>query len=515
MKILRGLRIGFAVLICFLFRLVIQSISWLQFQWSELAFSTVLYQLSSPLKGTGTEVIISYLNESLYLALLDTTLVVLCFIAYWRMSPRFFRSLRPWKDNADITRVRTGIANVSVLFLFLAMGYHIWVQAESIGVFSYFEQINSRSTIFEEDYRDPDKVDITFPEKKRNLILIYLESMETTYAAKAAGGGKAENYIPELTDLAMKNLFFSDDSDLGGTSSASGTEWTIAALLGSQSGIPFKMLIERNTAGEYESFLPGVTTFGDILSENGYNNYFMCGSDIAFGGRKDFFRLHGSYTLYDLNTAREEGIVSRYYYNEFWGMEDKYLFTYAKEKLTEIASAEEPFNFTMLTVDTHHTYGYVCDLCQKEYKDTFANVVACSSRQTAAFVEWIQGQAWYEDTTIVIIGDHQSMISEGTGFWDDIGEYERKLYNCFLNLPEGLSTSNSKNRTFTVLDLFPSVLAAMDVKIEGNQLGLGVNLFSEEKTVPERMGLDEFNQELSFYSDYYHNQFIIGEAEER
>ena len=43
------------------------------------------------------------------------------------------------------------------------------------------------------------------------------------------------------------------------------------------------------------------------------------------------------------------------------GYEDQKLFENAKEKLSEIGIKDEPFNFTMLTVDTHFEDGYVCE----------------------------------------------------------------------------------------------------------------------------------------------------------
>lgn len=41
----------------------------------------------------------------------------------------------------------------------------------------------------------------------------------------------------------------------------------------------------------------------------------------------------------------------------------------------------------MLTVDTHFTDGYVCELCQNQYDEQYSNVIACSSRQVSEF--WI------------------------------------------------------------------------------------------------------------------------------
>ena len=58
------------------------------------------------------------------------------------------------------------------------------------------------STFIEDNYVDPHEVKITFPDKKKNLIYIYLESMEMTYSDIENGGGFAYNLIHELTKLA-------------------------------------------------------------------------------------------------------------------------------------------------------------------------------------------------------------------------------------------------------------------------------------------------------------------------
>ena len=41
------------------------------------------------------------------------------------------------------------------------------------------------------------------------------------------------------------------------------------------------------------------------------------------------------------------------------------------------------------------------------------------------------------------------------------------------------------------------------VEIEGDRLGLGTNLFSNKKTLIEKVGYDKFNEEISSYSSYY------------
>ena len=56
--------------------------------------------------------------------------------------------------------------------------------------------------------------------------------------------------------------------------------------------------------------------------------------------------------------------------------------------------------------------------------------------------------------------------------------------------------------------MFPTTLASLNVKIKGNKLGLGVNLFSDEKTLVEQFGLEFLNQELLKKSFYYDNVLL-------
>lgn len=85
---------------------------------------------------------------------------------------------------------------------------------------------------------------------------------------------------------------------------------------------------------------------------------------------------------------------------------------------------------------------------------------------------------------------------------------ERIVYNTFIN--STVSTDNTTNRVFTSYDIFPTTLAALGVKIEGNRLGLGTNLFSNVLTIPEEIGKENFENELEKKSDYYNYNFLQG-----
>ena len=108
-------------------------------------------------------------------------------------------------------------------------------------------------------------------------------------------------------------------------------------------------------------------------------------------------------------------------------------------------------------------------------------------------MQWIQQQPFYENTTIVISGDHPTMDSD---FCEDVPEdYIRKVYTTYINA----GTENEWNtyRTYTTFDNFPTTLASLGVSIEGERLGLGTNLFSSKETLSEVFGYERESQEIS------------------
>ena len=380
----------------------------------------------------------------------------------------------------------------------------IVIALKNIGLYTYIKRQSERTEIFDEEYVASENVKITFPEEKRNLIYIFLESMETSMISKEDGGGWEYTVIPELKKLAEKNINFSNTEKLGGAYQLTGTGWTVAGMTAQTAGIPLKMDISSNDYSGYESFLPGVHSLGDILKKEGYNLELMVGSDATFGGRKDYFKTHGDYEIFDVNTAIEEGKMKKEDYI-WWGYDDDDLFKWAKEEILELAKKEEPFNFMMLTVDTHWPDGYLSENVGNKFETQYENVFAYSSKSVSKFIEWIKKQDFYDNTTIVIVGDHLGMQPD---FYEKHldGNYVRTTFNAFIN--SAIPESNSKKREFSTLDMFPTVLASMGVKIEGDRLGLGTNLFSGKETLIEKYGFEYVNNELAKKSNYY-NQYLL------
>ncbi len=463
-----------AVLICF-------SIKWMFDTWINLSMDELIYHLTAPLEGTNKEMIWQYVRACVVpTVLIMTGITVLVLFERNREKPC-------WRV----------IAVVVVVISILAQTCSVYGAWKKLDISGYMANQGEVSTFIDDNYVDPRNVELTFPEQKRNLIYIFLESMEDTYGDTENGGGFEENVIPELTSLARKNEDFSGkDTTLNGGYCMPGATWTMGAMFGQTSGLPLNISIDGNAMDTQEKFFPEIITIGDILESAGYTQTLMMGSDATFGGRRNYFSQHGNYNIKDYNYAIEQGWIPEDY-KVWWGYEDQKLFTYAKKELQELASGDQPFNLTLLTVDTHFEDGYPCKICSDTYGDNqYANVMACSSRQVSEFVKWIQQQDFYSNTTIVVTGDHLTMDSDFCDGVDD--NYKRKVYTAYINAD---ATSVSAKREYTTYDNFPTTLAALGVQIEGDRLGLGTNLFSSIQTLVERYGYETEQKELQKKSD--------------
>ena len=475
----------FLFLLVFLGVLLVFTVKWLLKTWGLLTIDEIVYHLKASLDGTNPEMIKEYiLNYGLMAFLVAVALFAGLFVIY-RYAPRFMKK-------AVIAYILIGAVCISYAVIDFDTHLH---------VFAYVKQEiwGSDEDFIADNYVDPAEVDVSFNDEKRNLIYIYLESCEMTFADEENGGAFEQNVIPELTDLALENECFAGDSGiLNGGVSMPGSTWTMGALFAQSSGLPLKIPLYSNYMKRMEDFFPTTVCLGDILDDEGYNQMFMCGSEAAFGGRDLYYSSHGNFNIYDLNTAIADGKIPEGY-DVFWGFEDEKLFEYAEEQITALAAEDAPFNFTMLTVDTHFEDGYVCDLCEDEFGEQYANAFACSSRQVAAFVEWIQQQDFYDNTTIIISGDHPTMDSD---FCDNVeSSYLRKVYTTVINSAVEAEDPTAV-REYTTMDMFPTTLAAMGATIEGNKLGLGTNLFSSEETLLEKLGVSTLTAKLNLSSEF-------------
>lgn len=473
--------------------IIIYALHYFEDHFGQLPLGQIIYHLHTPLEGTDVS---SYKNVIFIGLFIVVALLLFNYILYYLLRKRKARyGYTPW----------VGMIAVIVIVCSIYRG------VAHFEVIEYYRYTHESTSLYEDNYVDGRDITLDFPEQKRNLIYIYLESMELSFADEKSGGGMGnDNLIPGLTKIALNNECFSGGNTLNGAYHVSGATFTMGALTAQTAGVPINESIVSNETlnSEWESennYLPGVWTIGDVLKNQGYNQEFLIGSNGGFAGRSSYFKGHGDYVIEDYNAAIDKGRIPSDY-KVWWGYEDEKLFEFAKEDIMRLSKENNPFNFTMLTVDTHFTGGYKCRLCDDTYDSQYSNVIACSDGQVAEFVEWLMGQDFYENTTIVICGDH---LTPDSSYINDQGlaAFNRRTYTAIINPAEG-KKYNGNGRVYTTLDMYPTTLSALGVKIDGDMLGLGVDLYSDKPTMAEKYGLSELNTELLKSSDFYKKKLL-------
>ena len=471
--------------------LVLEALQYKEAIFGEVTFEQIWFSVTGNMQGANMGVFSSFYKWNIPLTLLGAAVLTgLLYLLFHRLN-----------------RMK-GIRIVHQLYALLGLlvfGCCSFYALKSIGALHYVKTLMAeKSNVYEEHYVDPNSVKVTFPEKKRNLVYIFCESMENTYMVNSVGGAQDISFIPNLTQLMADNTFFYNPETHNGAQVEYGCDWTAAAMLAQSSGIPMCLPNGQNDYENYTTFLPGLTNLGDILSAKGYHCEAMMGSDAAFGGRKAMFTTHGNYDIFDLSTAIKKGYIDPDYF-VWWGFEDRKLFSYAKTELTQLAAQDQPFALTMLTADTHFTEGYVDAEGGTYFKDHYQNSLANSDILITDFVKWLQQQDFYENTTVVISGDHLNMGGAYISQLDP--DYPRTVFSTILN--PAVEYTGKRDHAYCTMDLFPTTLAAMGCTIEGNRLGFGTNLFSDQDTLIEELGYQELYDQLSRPSAYYESHFVV------
>ncbi|MBQ7596010.1 MAG: hypothetical protein IJU45_05040 [Clostridia bacterium] len=185
---------------------------------------------------------------------------------------------------------------LSACFVVLSCAY----TEDNLHVSEIYKAYVKKSDFIERNYVDPKTAQIKFPETKRNLIYIYLESMENSYLSKDLGGYMESNLIPELTELSYEGVTFSDSGNkFGGPMQIIGTSWSLASMVNQNLGIPMKAPGKPNSYGKEGNFINGAYGLGEVLKDNGYNNSIVLGADARFGGLEYLYKIHGDFKIID------------------------------------------------------------------------------------------------------------------------------------------------------------------------------------------------------------------------
>lgn len=345
-------------------------------------------------------------------------------------------------------------------------------------IYDYIHGIDSASELYEQEYKMPN---LKHPEQKRNLIVLYLESIEKEYSNY---DGKGTNLIPNLTNLAAENVSFDNFRQLAYANA------TISAQAAGLCAVGYKVEPEiRNLKAILNNTLNNTVCYSDILANAGYNTYFMKGALLEFSGTGELIKQHGFAKAEGFKELKERLNINN---NEReWGINDRLMYSEAKKQISKLAEEDKPFLAMLTTLDTHSPMTFD-KYCPAEYNDA-RDVIKCADLLASDFVHWVQKQDFYQKTAIIVIGDHIALE-------DNVPDYspnERQIFNVFINPSAGLTPQQHQ---WTTLDIAPTVLEA--IGYSSPKFGLGRSLWQKGSTLYEKYGDDldfEFSKNSKFY----------------
>ncbi|HWK53148.1 MAG TPA: sulfatase-like hydrolase/transferase [Hyphomicrobiales bacterium] len=283
----------------------------------------------------------------------------------------------------------------------------------------------------------------------KNLVLLYLESLEATYFDKERFG----DLLPRLGAWQERARRFPNMVQTDGTG------FTMAGIVASQCGT--SMLFEAIPNGNdvlNQGVLNRVACLGDILSEAGYRQTFMGGAPLSFAGKGRFLEMH----QYDRVLGRRvlSARLSDPDYLTGWGLYDDSLFEQAWQEFERLAARGEPFNLTLLTLDTHAPTGEPSASCAPfpESNNSMLNAVYCSDQLVSAFLDRLRQHPAWQNTVVALVSDHYAMRNAAQSYYPDYRR--RRLLFSLLNAGEPGEVS----RMGTLMDIAPTLLDALEVQ---------------------------------------------------
>jgi phosphoglycerol transferase len=222
---------------------------------------------------------------------------------------------------------------------------------------------------------------------------------------------------------------------------------------------------------------------------------FMGGASTAFAGKGKFLRSHQYHEVLGKEDWEREAMPDNAMNG--WGLFDEDLLMRARTRLSELHASGQPFNLTVLTVDSHEPAGHLSKSCMRRGFVGFDGVIRCTASHVAAFVHFVRERGYLENTNIVILGDHLARRNPLSESLEKLPE--RLLFNAFI----GNDTPARAREQLVHFDLLPTILEFTGFSVAEGRLGLGYSAFNHHGSQPDPQRLIDMRSSLLNRSETY------------
>jgi phosphoglycerol transferase len=317
---------------------------------------------------------------------------------------------------------------------------------------------------------------------KQNMIIIYAESTERTFADIAAG----DKVFAELKELSASGL------EVKGLAQAKNTGWSMAGFVASQCGVPLQPhgLLSGNLFDKQQTFFAGIVCLSDLLKKNDYQVEFLNGSDHGFAGMRAFLKSHKfdqAFGLHNIEAASD--------YRNDWGHYDDTVFKQAQNRVRLLKKSGKPYVMSVATIAAHFPNGHPTRSCERAFPNNklpqILFSVKCTGYEISKFIKTLRHEGLLDNTVVVIVSDHLMMKND---YEEQLNQKQR--LNYFVVIGDSIRPQLLE-RQAAMFDVFPTLLDLLGFSLPDGRAGLGVSLLSVNKTLFEQYGADKINDRIS------------------
>jgi phosphoglycerol transferase MdoB-like AlkP superfamily enzyme len=231
------------------------------------------------------------------------------------------------------------------------------------------------------------------PERKPNVLIIIWESFTEKVVNRLQDG---KEITPNFNRLKEEGIYFSNTYASGDR-----TDKGLVAVLSGYPAQPTQSII---TEPKKTQKLPVLTK---DFQANGYRSEFYYGGETEFANIKSYLFTADFEKIVDLKDFPSELFVTK------WGVHDENIFTRFLED--HISKRKDPFFSTLLTISSHEPFDVPLDTLifngeTEEIK--YLNSLYYTDRELGRFIDEAKKQSWWDNTLVIIVGDHGHRLPE-------------------------------------------------------------------------------------------------------
>ncbi len=317
--------------------------------------------------------------------------------------------------------------------------------------------------------------------KGRNLILIQLESFNNYVINSTIDN---QELTPFLNSLIRQDTFYFDRFfQTAGTGRTADAEFSTLNSTYVKAG---QIAHQEHTDKELYA-LP------QALTDAGYTAWAFHGYEPSFWNREKMYPHLGFSRFYSQYDFEQDELIG-------WGLGDRSLFRQSAEIL---ASANQPFFAFFVTLTNHYPF-FIPDKHKTSTFDTskwsnsevrserifahYFHSVQYTDYALSEFFSYLKGKGLYENSIIVMYGDHYGLNKQSPEYEELVSEYLGREYGYedMLNVPfiihiPGLGEAKTLHTVGGEIDIMPTILNLLGLRKNPSVVHFGQDLLNTKE----------------------------------